>query len=187
MNKKISARNRIRRFFEENLGKIVTTQQIEKIAGISDYQRRIRELRNEEGYQIKSYKDRLDLKPNQYILETLKRLPKVDRKISRKLRNEIFERNGFTCRLCGKAAGDPDETNPGRKVQLHIDHEVPLAQGGTNSRENLRVLCSLCNQEKSNLQLASETAINLLARIRKTSRQVQKEVFEALKRSLGEK
>jgi len=180
--RKLSARDKIRNFFEANVGKKVKTQKIRQIAGISEYARRIRELRDEEGMQILSHRDRIDLKPGEYILISLNRIPSFHRNISVQLRNEILERNGFTCLRCGLTAGDPDPTNPGRKIKLHVDHIVPISQGGKNEKDNLRVLCSLCNSGKSNMQLPSETAINLLARIRKASRSVQREVFDALKK-----
>ena len=127
---KVGARAKIRDFLEANVGKVVTTQQISAVAGIRDYQRRIRELRNEEGMQIKSYKDRIDLKPSEYVLASLDRFPSVERSISNQLRMEILERNGFTCQLCGRTGGDADPSDPARKVRLVIDHEIPIEQGG---------------------------------------------------------
>ena len=183
---RMSARDRIRSFLEANVGVVVTTQQIRKVARISDYQRRIRELRNEEGMQIKSHIDRHDLKPGEYILESSERFPAVGRGMSPQLRTEILERNGFTCQLCGAGPGDPDPSDPNRKVTLHIDHIIPISQGGENERDNLRVLCSACNQGRSNIQAPTETARNILARTRRLSRAVQREIYEALKRSLGE-
>ncbi len=102
------------------------------------------------------------------------------------LRNHILERNGFTCQLCGAAGGDPDPTNPSRKLTLNVDHEVPLSQGGPNDESNLRVLCSLCNHGRANIQSASESAKNLLARLRRTPRSVQREVYEALRQRFGD-
>ena len=67
----MGARDKIREYLITNVGKVLTTQKIRKVAGISEYARRIRELRDEEGFQIKSHVDRADLKPGQYILETL--------------------------------------------------------------------------------------------------------------------
>lgn len=179
----MSARDKLRDFFEKNIGKIVTTNQLSEVAGIRDYQRRIRELRNEEGMQIHSHVDRHGLKPGEYILESLERMPVIARGISPQLRNEILERNGFTCQLCGAGPLDIDPYDPKRKTRLQVDHLVPISQGGTDDRENLRVLCSTCNQARSNIQMPNETALNLLARIRRTSRAVQREVYEALKRS----
>lgn len=136
--------------------------------------------------QIRSHVDLHSLKPGEYILETLERLPAIGRGISPQLRSEILERNGFTCQECGAGPGDPDPFNPARKIRLHIDHIIPISQGGTDDRDNLRVLCSACNQGKRNIQAPSESARNLLARVRHASRSVQREVYEALKRSFGE-
>ena len=180
----VGARDLIRDYFEANVGKIVTTKQIQKIAMISEYARRIRELRDEEGMQIKSHIDRPDLKPGEYILETIKRMPFIERGISINLRNEILERNGYTCQRCGSGPGDPDSFNPGRKVRLHIDHIKPISQGGTDDKENLRVLCSICNHSKANIQPPSESARNIMARIRRASRSVRMEIYEMLKKSM---
>jgi hypothetical protein len=178
----MGARDRIRDFFIANVGKVLTTQKIRKVGGISEYARRIRELRDEEGFQIKSHVDRADLKPSEYILETLERKPVISRAISPQLRNEILERNGFTCQLCGAGPGDQDPFNPNRKVRLHVDHVKPISQGGTDDKTNLRVLCSACNQGRSNVQAPSDTALNILAKIRKLPRTEQQEIFEFLKR-----
>jgi hypothetical protein len=156
------------------------------MAGISEYARRIRELRDEEGMQIKSHIDRHDLKPGEYVLESLERIPVIGRTISPQTRNEVLERNGYTCQLCGAGPGDPDPFNPNRKIRLHIDHIIPKSQGGTDDKENLRVLCSACNQARANIQTPSESALNIVARIRKAGRGVQQEVYELLKRSFGE-
>ncbi len=181
----MGARDRIRKFFENRVGQVVTTKQIKRIARISEYARRIRELRDEEGMQIKSHHDRHDLKPGEYLLESVERIPVVGRGISQQLRNKIFERNGFTCRLCGGCSADPDPFNPSRKLRLHIDHILPISQGGTNEEGNLRVLCSACNAGRSNIQVPSESALNILARIRRMPRTEQKEVYRALKKSFG--
>jgi hypothetical protein len=183
----MGSKDKIRSFFEANVGKVVTTQQIRKVAGVSEYARRLRELRDEEGMQIKSHIDRHDLKPGQYILEDLKRVPSLGRGISPQLRNEILERNGFTCQLCGSGPGDADPFNPNRKIRLNIDHIIPLSQGGSNKRENLRVLCSACNLGRKNIQPLSESALNILARIRRLPRASQQEVFDALKKTFETK
>jgi hypothetical protein len=178
----MGARDKIRKFFLEHVGEIVTTKQIRKIAGISEYARRIRELRDEEGYKIMSHNDRADLKPGQYILESKERKPVISRSISPQLRNEILERNGYTCQRCGAGPGDADPYNPGRKIRLHIDHIKPISQGGKDTKDNLRVLCSACNQGKSNVQPPSETALNILAKIRKIGKSEQIEIYQFLKR-----
>jgi hypothetical protein len=179
----MSARDRIRNFFEANLGRIVTTHEISEVANIRDYQRRIRELRDLEGLQIKSHNDRPDLRPGEYILETIERLPAFEHGISARTRAEVLARNGFTCQWCGRGPGDVDPINPNRKIRLHIDHINP---DGGNDKINLRALCSACNQGKSNVQPASEKARDIIARLRKVSRSEKQEVYERLKQMLGQ-
>lgn len=59
--------------------------------------------------------------------------------IGKKVRFEVFKRDGFQCQYCG--AVPP-------KVILHIDHIVPVAGGGDNSEENLITACDNCNLGK---------------------------------------
>lgn len=61
---------------------------------------------------------------------------------TRKLREEIMERDNYTCQICGKYM--PEE------IGLQIDHIIPVSKGGKTVRSNLRVLCSKCNGSKSN-------------------------------------
>ncbi len=186
MARNLSARDKIRLYLEENVGRIVTTHELRDVARISEYARRIRELRDEEGMQIHSHVDRLDLKPGEYMLVSLERTPAIGRGISPQLRNEILERNGFTCQQWWAGAGDLDPFNPTRRVRLHVDHILPITQGGTDDRDNLRTLCSACNQGRSNINMPSEGAKNLIARIRKEPRAVQREIYDALHRRFGE-
>lgn len=44
------------------------------------------------------------------------------------------------CPLCGRRMTD----RPGKR-QKHIDHIIPIKQGGTNTIGNLRVICRTCN------------------------------------------
>lgn len=60
--------------------------------------------------------------------------------IPRKLRHEVFKRDGYRCRECGA-------TN--KQTRLHIDHIIPVAKGGTNDLSNLQTLCEECNVAKA--------------------------------------
>ena len=62
----------------------------------------------------------------------------------KRLRFEIFKRDGFTCQYCG--AQPPDEV-------LVIDHIHPVSAGGTNDPLNLITACETCNQGKSDRPL----------------------------------
>jgi len=59
--------------------------------------------------------------------------------INLKVRYETLRRDNFRCVLCGNTAKD---------VQLEIDHIIPVVRGGSNDKDNLRVLCRACNKGK---------------------------------------
>lgn len=59
--------------------------------------------------------------------------------ISKKVRFEIFKRDGFKCQYCGAHP-------PG--VLLHVDHIRPVADGGGNEDDNLVTSCEPCNLGK---------------------------------------
>ena len=75
-------------YFLANIGKVLDSKQIQRASGGAvEWARRVRELRNEEGYQILSHKDRSDLKPGQYLLKTIARVPAFKRDISKETRS----------------------------------------------------------------------------------------------------
>lgn len=64
--------------------------------------------------------------------------------MSQVLRFEVFQRDQFTCQYCGRKAPE---------VKLEVDHRIPVADGGTDSFDNLITACSDCNQGKSNKRI----------------------------------
>lgn len=82
MAKKTASKQLILEFFLKNLGTVLTSRDIQTASGGAvEWARRVRELRNEDGYQILSHKDRSDLKPGEYLLETITRVPAFARGI----------------------------------------------------------------------------------------------------------
>ncbi|MGC9386066.1 MAG: HNH endonuclease [Hydrogenovibrio sp.] len=168
MKKKIGARAKLREHFLANINRIMDSDELREVAGdITEWARRVRELRTEEGYQIQTHNDRSDLKPGQYILENPKPQPAFERSISKETRAFVLDRNGFTCQMCGAVAGEPHPYDPTRKTRLHIGHIVDKSQGGTDDAANLRALCSVCNEGASNLTLERPSAQKLLIQVRR--------------------
>jgi 5-methylcytosine-specific restriction endonuclease McrA len=118
------------------VGVILDSDQLREIAGISEWGRRVRELRNEEGYQILTHKDNTSLKPGQYLLETTNKVPAFSREISKETRAYVLDRDGFTCQMCGAVAGEPNPYD-NRTTILHIGHVIDKSMGGTDDPSNL--------------------------------------------------
>lgn len=55
------------------------------------------------------------------------------------VRSFVLARDGGTCAVCRKAVAP---------VDVHLDHHIPVAHGGTEEPDNLRVTHARCNLEK---------------------------------------
>lgn len=64
--------------------------------------------------------------------------------VSKKLRFEVFKRDGFTCQYCGG--------HPPNKV-LEADHVIAKSKGGLDDINNLVTSCFDCNRGKSDRSL----------------------------------
>ncbi|MFV0477993.1 MAG: HNH endonuclease [Parahaliea sp.] len=181
MAKKPGARARLREHFLANIGRIMDSGELrEASGGISEWARRVRELRTEEGYQILTHNDRSELKPGQYLLENPKPEPAFEREISKETRAYVLDRNGFTCQMCGAVAGEPHPYDPMRKTRLHIGHIVDKSQGGDDDPSNLRALCSVCNEGASNLTLERPSVQKLMIQVRRAKGGDQVELLKWL-------
>lgn len=176
------ARDKLRKYFLEHLDEVLDSDTLRDVAGISEWARRVRELRNEEGYQILTHNDRSDLKPGQYVLSNPKPQPAFAREISKETRAYVLDRNGFTCQMCGAVAGEPHPYDPSRKTRLHIGHVIDKSMGGTDDPSNLRALCSVCNEGAANLTLDRPSYDKLLIQVRRATGADQLKVLEWLVR-----
>ncbi|HRH42911.1 MAG TPA: HNH endonuclease signature motif containing protein [Pyrinomonadaceae bacterium] len=186
MSRKIGSKQLILQFFLQNIGKVLESKDIQQAGGGAvEWARRVRELRNEDGYQILYHRDRANLKPNQYLMETDKRVPAFARDISKETRAWVLERNGYTCQMCGFAAGDTDPLNPSRTVRLTMGHIIDKSKGGDDSPQNLRAVCTNCNEGLQNTALPKPDQIHLLAQIRRATIKDQEAVLNWLLQKFG--
>ena len=173
------ARGKLRAHFLKNVGRIMNSDELRAVVdNQSEWARRVRELRTEEGYLILTHNDRSELKPGQYLLETPKPQPAFERTISKETRALVLDRNGFTCQMCGAVAGEPHPYDPTRKARLHIGHIIDKSKGGHDEPSNLRAICSVCNEGAQNATLIRPDLKQLLIQIRRATATDQ---LEALK------
>jgi len=77
---------------------------------------------------------------------------KTRKALSPKVRFHIFDRDGFTCRYCGKSPRDG--------VVLEVDHIHPVANGGENDVDNLVTACWECNHGKGKVELSNDIVLS---------------------------
>jgi 5-methylcytosine-specific restriction endonuclease McrA len=165
------SKKRVLEFLLANKGRVLSWREIRKAAGdVEQWSRRLRELRDDFGYQILSHRDRSELKPGQYLLETDKRILHIlPRTISRETRAFVLERNGYTCQMCGAAAGDPDPFHSSRKLRLTMGHIIDRSKGGEDDPRNLRAICANCNEGLQNTAPPKPDRIELLKQVRRAT------------------
>jgi hypothetical protein len=59
------------------------------------------------------------------------------RYIPSEVKQQVWERDKHKCVKCG------------RECDLEYDHEIPVSKGGSNTVNNIRLLCKQCNRKKS--------------------------------------
>lgn len=177
----MGARDLLRDYFLSNLGRRLDSDELRTASGgISEWARRVRELRNEEGFQILTHNDRSDLKPGQYLLQSAKPEPAFARGISKETRAIVLDRNGFTCQMCGAGAGEPHPFDASRKTRLHLGHVIDKSMGGADDPSNLRAVCSVCNEGASNIAPDRPSVMKLKAQVRKARGEDQIELMAFL-------
>ena len=182
---KKGSKKRILDYLLARVGQVVESKELQEASGwAAEWARRIRELRDEEGYQILSHKDRASLRPGQYLLASEKRVPAFKRGISKETRAYVLERNGYTCQMCGLAAGDQDPFNPARTIRLAMGHILDKSKGGDDSIGNLRAVCTNCNEGLQNTALPKPDKVWLLSQIRRAKIEDQLAVLEWLNEKL---
>jgi hypothetical protein len=177
----VAARDQLRDYLLSHLGRVLGSEELRIAAGgITEWARRVRELRNEEGYRILTHNDRDDLKLGQYLLESAKPEPAFERAVSKETRAIVLDRNGFTCQVCGAGAGEPHPFDPSRRTRLHLGHIIDKSMGGTDDPSNLRAVCSVCNEGASNITPDRPSVLKLKAQIRKARGKDQLEILQWL-------
>ncbi len=141
MPKKESGKSVILEYLNQHVGEWISNTELRAAAhgkGLmltNDVPRTIRLLR-QEGWKI-------DVRGDGYVkLTSLEKgtARGMRKAVNEKVRYQIFSRDSFRCKACGRSADDG--------VKLTVDHVIPVDWGGTNDMLNLITLCDECNRGK---------------------------------------
>jgi 5-methylcytosine-specific restriction endonuclease McrA len=75
-------------------------------------------------------------------------------------RHQIIKRDGHICYLCNRPVdlnANPVQGQPGWELYPHIEHVIPLAKGGDDTLDNVKLAHAICNINKGT-KLLSELA-----------------------------
>ncbi|MGQ0445665.1 MAG: HNH endonuclease [Beijerinckiaceae bacterium] len=181
MKRQPGSKQKLLAHFLANIGRVMDSDELARVAGASEWGRRVRELRDEQGYQIQTHNDRAGLKPGQYVMISSERRLADERAISKETRARVLDLYGSVCYVCGAVAGEPHPAN-GKPAVLHMGHLVAKSHGGDDSVSNLRPVCMVCNTGMANIAAELPTSKRLIAELRKAPRAEQKAVWDWLKR-----
>jgi 5-methylcytosine-specific restriction endonuclease McrA len=66
-------------------------------------------------------------------------------------RQQLFDRDGYDCYLCNlpvELTANHIVGQPGWELYPHIDHVIPLALGGHDTLDNVKITHAKCNMVK---------------------------------------
>lgn len=134
-----SAKDKIKDYLLQHIGEEVSREKLRDAAGgIMDWQRSLRQLRQETGWDISPTTDGYILKSTNPVKE-----PQIRKSIDNRLRYAVLQRDNSTCQRCGANINNKPD------VKLVVDHKIPVDMGGKTTIDNLWTLCSDCNGGKN--------------------------------------
>lgn len=140
----LSIQEKVLMFLKENLGNEISGEELRYVAkNKTEWARRVRELRTEEGWPVLTKTTGMpELPVGIYVLASDRQSPKDDRAIKDDLRREVFVRDGYTCRDC---SWTPQQWNRSDPRNLEAHHKIPHSKGGATAKDNLITLCNICH------------------------------------------
>jgi hypothetical protein len=192
-----SIKGRLEAFLLDNVGKIATTEQMLEVAKNpitnkypSRLGARIGDLRMNDGYNILSWKDREDIKYNEYTLVSPRKNPDIQRRviINSSTWKEVLKEANYCCQweegglICALKDGEIDPVYGGR-VKLTPDHKKPHSMCSDidpNDIDAWQPLCGRHQAVKRNFWDHSTGKMNFHAVVQAASLEDKRMIFELL-------
>lgn len=192
-----SVKKRIEALFLDNIGKILSREQIQQAAKDpttgkepENWHQRLSELRTDDGYTIHSWRNRGDLKVQEYLMPTPEKRAGAAKRVkpSNKTWIAVLERSKHRCewseggQKCGLGEGEIDPIGGGR-VRLTADHKRPHSvdpHSDPNDPSQWQALCGRHQVIKKNYWDTSSGKLNVYAIVQAASRDEKTAVFRFL-------
>lgn len=160
--KSISTKEKLLEYFRANVGRQITGEELSYLAkDAKEWARRVRELRTEDGWPIKTRNTGMPYLPvGVYVLEEDKQAEQHDRKIDDVIRMKVLERDHYNCRKCGWNTALRRPEDPRQFLELH--HLNYHTEKGGNTEENLITICNIDHDEIHRKKMNKETVLKWL-------------------------
>ncbi len=198
-----TVRGRIEAFFLDNLGKVVTREQILEVAkdpktgrAPENWHQRLSELRTDAGYTILSWRNQGDLKVSEYMMPTAEKRPQAAKRVkpTPETWQQVLKNANYRCQwqegghTCGLRDGDIDPVGGGT-VKLTHDHRQPHSvnpDADPTDPTKWQALCGRHQVMKKNYWDDTTGWLNVYAIVQSASHAEKKRVYEFLKKFFGE-
>lgn len=195
--KQKSIKLRIEALFLDNIGKIITREQIIEVATDPEsgkqpenWHQRLSELRTDEGYTILSWRNRGWLRVEEYLMPSKDRRPKAGKRVRPSIETwtKVLLRAKSACEWneggvhCGLKEGEVDLIGGGM-VKLTADHKNPHSvdpDSDPNDPEQWQALCVRHQIIKKNYWDSSSGKMNIYAIIQSATQGEKEIVFKFL-------
>lgn len=195
--KQKSIKERIEALFLDNLGKIITREQIIKVAADpntgkqpENWHQRLSELRTDDGYTILSWRNQGWLRREEYLMPSAAKRSKTGRRVrpSKATWTAVLERANHACEwaegneICGLCEGALDPIGGG-KVRLTPDHKNPHALNPATDPDDANQWQALCGRHqvmKKNYWDTQTGKMNVYAIIQSSTRMEKEIIFKFL-------
>ena len=193
-----SIRARMEAFFLDNLGKIVTREQLIEVSTDpgtgrvpENWHQRLSELRTDKGYTILSWRNRGNLRISEYLMPNAEQRSTASGRTRPKtgIWKRVLDASNHQCAwtegdtTCGLKQGDLDSVGGGT-VRLTPDHKKPHsmhANTDPNDPEEWQPLCGRHQVMKKNYWDDETGWLNVVAILQSASESQKRQAFEFLK------
>lgn len=199
-----SVKKRIEALFLDKIGKVLTREQILEAARDpysgqepENWHQRLSELRTDDGYTILSWRNRGDLRVQEYLMPHAERRQTARRRVrpTAQTWQAVLKRADYCCEWqeegvsCGLHEGDVDPVGGGR-VHLTPDHKRPHALNPDADPDDMGQWQALCGRHqivKKNYWDNNTGKLNVYAIVQAASEPEKRRIFEFLWEYFGNK